>query len=133
MPRAQQLRLHACDDLTCRIALTAGAILEHCRQISFFRASADEPLDVKDFDWLYNGMPSPNFTIQDQDDFVSTPTCAFPVAESYSTAMNQRERPASTATTDSGGDVASVGHILNDGKDDKEENDCKDDDDDDEL
>lgn len=69
--RVQQLRLHESSDLTCRVAVSAGAILEECNRIAFFQiilaaasTSHHHPLEVKDFDWLRNGIPSPNYTIE---------------------------------------------------------------------
>jgi hypothetical protein len=41
--------------------VSAGAILEECTRIVF---SSSSQLDVKDFDWLRNGVPSPNYTIE---------------------------------------------------------------------
>jgi hypothetical protein len=62
---AQQLRLHESTDLTCRVQLHAGAILEECTRVVFF-VEKETDADVKDFNWLRTGIPSPNFTIQTQ-------------------------------------------------------------------
>jgi hypothetical protein len=62
---AQQLRLHLSTDLTCRVQLHAGAILEDCTRVVFF-VEKETGVDVKDFNWLRTGIPSPNFSIQIQ-------------------------------------------------------------------
>ena len=62
---AQQLRLHESTDLTCRVQLHAGAILEDCTRVEFF-VEKETDVDVKDFNWLRTGIPSPNFTTQIQ-------------------------------------------------------------------
>lgn len=63
---AQQLRLHESTDLTCTVDLAAGAILEDCTRLVFCNTSttaAGNSLEVKDFNWLRTGIPSPNFKI----------------------------------------------------------------------
>ena len=62
---AQQLRLHESTDLMCRVQLHASAILEECTRVVFF-VEKETDIDVKDFNWLRTGIPSPNFTIQIQ-------------------------------------------------------------------
>jgi len=65
--QSQQLRLHESTDLTCRVQVSAGAILEDCSRVVFqcqAQATGAPPLDVKDFDWLRNGIPSPNFRVE---------------------------------------------------------------------
>lgn len=64
--QSQQLRLHESSDLQCRVAVSAGAILEECTGITFVTSS---PLlfDVKDFDWLRSRVPSPNYTVEISD------------------------------------------------------------------
>ncbi len=57
---AQQLRIHDSQMLKLEIDLVAGAILEGSHDILFQR-----PVEVKDFDWLRAGVPSPNFRIED--------------------------------------------------------------------
>jgi hypothetical protein len=61
--RSQQLRLHESSDLQCRVAVSVGAILEECTRITFL-SSPQHLLDVKDFDWLRNGVPGPNYTVE---------------------------------------------------------------------
>jgi hypothetical protein len=63
---AQQLRLHESTNLTCRVQLHAGAILEDCSRVVFYVEHKETDVDVKDFNWLRTGIPSPNFTIQIQ-------------------------------------------------------------------
>ena len=71
----QQIRLHDSEDLTCHVeqnASSVGAILEGCARIVFSispSSLSDEQrhqpllLDAKDFNWLRNGIPSPNFRV----------------------------------------------------------------------
>jgi hypothetical protein len=81
---AQQLRLHESTDLTCRVQWQAGAILEDCTRVVFFveKTDTDEETntvvdcDVKDFNWLRTGIPSPNFTIQREERSVPIITAA---------------------------------------------------------
>ena len=65
--RAQQLRLHESTDLTCTVDLAAGAILEDCTRLVFYNTSSSPTstnnLEVRDFNWLRTGIPSPNFKI----------------------------------------------------------------------
>jgi len=73
--RAQQLRLHESTDLTCTVDLAAGAILEDCTRLVFYNTttsssssssptnSSNNNLEVRDFNWLRTGIPSPNFKI----------------------------------------------------------------------
>jgi hypothetical protein len=58
--KAQQLRLHESTDLECHVDLVAGAILEDCTRVVF----VSNNVDVKDFNWLRTGIPSPNFCIE---------------------------------------------------------------------
>jgi len=61
--RSQQIRLHESTDLVCRIEASAtGIILEDCTRIVF--QCPDQEVDIKDFDWLRSGVPSPNFTAE---------------------------------------------------------------------
>ena len=57
-PKVQQLRLHESSALECVVNVTAGAILEDCTEI-VFRGS----VEVKDFNWLRDGIPSPNYRV----------------------------------------------------------------------
>jgi hypothetical protein len=61
-----QLRLHESKNLRCHVQVGSGPILEDCTEIVFF-ASSDSDLvrDTKDFNWLRNGVPSPNYFIVD--------------------------------------------------------------------
>lgn len=61
--QCHQLRLHESYDLRCFVRVSTGAILEDCRRIVFFTKPSDE-LDVKDFNFLKQGVPSPNFQIE---------------------------------------------------------------------
>jgi hypothetical protein len=66
--QVQQLRLHESTNLLCHVDLvTAGAMLEDCKDIVFVVPSADQDkcvVDVRDFNWLREGIPSPNFRIE---------------------------------------------------------------------
>ena len=57
---SQQLRIHQSCDLVLQVEMLAGAILEDSSRL-LFRGSN---LDVKDFNWLRAGVPSPNFRIE---------------------------------------------------------------------
>jgi len=61
----QQLRLHESTDLTVRLSVApAGIILEDSNLIVFQCNENEMLLDIKDFDWLRSGIPSPNFSVQ---------------------------------------------------------------------
>ena len=73
--QAQQLRLHQSQDLHCdNIHIHAGTILEDCQRITFHVPSSSSSStttnlselrkNIKDFNWLKNGIASPNFSIQ---------------------------------------------------------------------
>ena len=62
---AQQLRLHESTDLTRRVQLHAGAILEDCTRVVFF-VEKETDVDVKDFNRLRTGIPSLIVTMQIQ-------------------------------------------------------------------
>jgi hypothetical protein len=59
--RSQQLRIHESTELRFHVQLVAGAILEESKDIVFVGGN---DLDVKDFNWLRTGVPSPNFRIE---------------------------------------------------------------------
>ena len=62
---SQQLRLHESTDLYCHVKISAGAILEDSTRLRFYHnADTDGTLDVRDFNWLRSGVPSPNFSIE---------------------------------------------------------------------
>ena len=61
--QSQQLRLHESTNLQCHVNVSAGAILEDCSSITFYSSNKSE-LDVKDFNWLRNGISSPNYSIE---------------------------------------------------------------------
>ena len=61
-----QLRLHESQYLKCHVKVGSGPILEGCSNILFFASSkTDLVRDTKDFNWLRNGVPSPNYSIVD--------------------------------------------------------------------
>jgi hypothetical protein len=68
--QAQQLRLHHSHHIDCyNIHIHAGTILEDCHHVTFHVPSTTtDPnefrMNIQDFNWLKNGIPSPNFTIQ---------------------------------------------------------------------
>lgn len=73
--QAQQLRLHNSHDIHCYNAtIHAGTILEDCHNVTFYvPPSSTTNLSnvrnsIKDFNWLRNGIPSPNFSIQTMSD-----------------------------------------------------------------
>ena len=60
--RSHQLRLHESTDVKCYTS--AATIMEDCRRIHFyFPANEPEP-DIKDFSFLKEGVPSPNFVLE---------------------------------------------------------------------
>ena len=121
----QQARLHTSSDLTCHFdVVTAGAILEDCVRIIFVTtdnaaaaATTTTLLEVKDFNWLRTGIPSPNFRIiQPETDarqqIASQRTEKPPItpttlqdAASDKLSMGSKETLTSSAT-------ASTGHVL---------------------
>jgi hypothetical protein len=70
--QSQQLRLHESTDLKC--FTTAATILEDCRRIVFYYAAVEKAPDVKDFSFLKEGVPSPNFTVEQVWDSQALPT-----------------------------------------------------------
>ena len=61
-----QLRLHESHHLQCHVKVGSGPILEGCSDILFFASSGTDLVrDTKDFNWLRNGVPSPNYSIVD--------------------------------------------------------------------
>ena len=79
--QTQQLRIHNSYDLKMYIthSIVAGAILEECQRITFYDHCDDNfichdeqkqevknghnNLNVRDFEWMRNGIPSPNYEI----------------------------------------------------------------------
>jgi hypothetical protein len=61
----QQLRLHGSTGLDCYVFFEGGAILEDCSRVTFWRRRDVSMGDVRDFNWLKNGVPSPNFVIEE--------------------------------------------------------------------
>jgi Tubulin binding cofactor C len=77
--QAQQLRLHHSKDIHCYNShIHAGTILEDCQHVTFHVPSTTNPAEyrnnIKDFNWLRNGIPSPNFSIQIFDPTSTTTT-----------------------------------------------------------
>ena len=59
-----QLRLHESAHLQCHVKVGSGPILEECTDIILYAYhESDLVYDAKDFNWLRNGIPSPNFRI----------------------------------------------------------------------
>jgi hypothetical protein len=50
------------------VKISAGAILEDCTRVTFYTNTTDATLDVRDFNWLRSGVPSPNYTIQQESE-----------------------------------------------------------------
>lgn len=65
-----QLRMHESNDLKCHAMVGSGPILEDCTGIIFHASGQENDLvyDAKDFNWLRNGVPSPNFRIVEESD-----------------------------------------------------------------
>ena len=61
---AQQLRIHESTGLRFQVPLVAGAILEESKDIVFLFDGSNTDADVKDFNWLRTGVPSPNYRIE---------------------------------------------------------------------
>lgn len=62
----QQLRLHGSTGLECYVLFKGGAILEDCSRVTFWKRR-DAPVgDIRDFNWLKNGIPSPNFIVEEE-------------------------------------------------------------------
>lgn len=62
----QQLRLHGSTGLDCHVLFKGGAILEDCTRIAFWKQRDVSVGDIRDFDWLKNGIPSPNFVVEEE-------------------------------------------------------------------
>ena len=97
----QQLRLHDSTNLTCEVNIGAGAILEDCSGLVF--ATTKESIDVRDFNWLRSGEPSPNYEIR------------------YIEMERKEEVPSSNGNNSEGTgqndtDSAGVGHPALDGR-----------------
>jgi hypothetical protein len=58
------LRLHESHHIDCHALATAGTILEGCRHMTFYTADNSTAADIKDFNWLREDLPSPNFSFQ---------------------------------------------------------------------
>ena len=100
--RSQQLRLHESTDLTCRVQVSAGAILEDCTRVVFQcqpQAPGAPPLDVKDFDWLRNGIPSPNFRVEAIEEDEQDETVDKISASDRSRVMSNNHRTTATSET----------------------------------
>ena len=67
--QSHQLRLHESSNLACHSVVSAGAILEDCTNLVFYTATTT--LDVRDFNWLKSGIPSPNFKIEREKETAS--------------------------------------------------------------
>jgi hypothetical protein len=51
------------------VKISAGAILEDCTRVTFYtNTTTAAALDVRDFNWLRSGVPSPNFSIQQESE-----------------------------------------------------------------
>jgi Tubulin binding cofactor C len=66
----QQLRIHESSHVRFKVESVAGAILEDSSDLVFLvetSSSSDTKtlMDVKDFNWLHIGVPSPNFRIEE--------------------------------------------------------------------
>lgn len=74
---SHQLRMHESSSLKCHVSVGSGPILEDCTGIVFYvsanKSNGDFVYDAKDFNWLRNGLPSPNFCLVQEEkvEFVS--------------------------------------------------------------
>jgi hypothetical protein len=52
------------------VKISAGAILEDCTRVTFYTntSTTTAALDVRDFNWLRSGVPSPNYSIQQESE-----------------------------------------------------------------
>jgi hypothetical protein len=68
--KCHQLRLHDSTDLHCHVFVVAPPVLEDSSGIVFYTLSEEDNSaairDAKDFNWLRNGIPSPNFSIVEE-------------------------------------------------------------------
>jgi len=65
---SHQLRMHESSSLACHTNVNSGPILEDCTGIVFYAGSKEDLVhDAKDFNWLRNGVPSPNFCIVEEN------------------------------------------------------------------
>lgn len=61
---SHQLRIHTSTALKIHAKVQSGPILEDCHDVTFYATCKDDVVyDTKDFCWLRNGVPSPNFCI----------------------------------------------------------------------
>lgn len=119
--QAQQLRLHESTDLECHVCISAGVILEDCTRVVFYSNDCDG-LDVRDFNWLRAGVPSPNFVIEQETEppllvVVETAKAVGASAEAVTTLVTTST--ACIASTMSNGAVETTGG--SDEEDDDEE------------
>lgn len=64
-----QLRIHECKQAKFHVQVQSSPILEDSTGIIFFTSgnkNDDAVHDAKDFNWLRNGVPSPNFEIVEE-------------------------------------------------------------------
>jgi Tubulin binding cofactor C len=130
LQQVHQLRIHDSHHLDYHIVESTGGgtILEDCHHVTFYtstgatNATTTAPtLDIKDFNWLRNGIPSPNFSIKSLQDGIP-PGLIVPTMSDGTEPML-----ASTTLSDS-----RTNHVIEDEYDDND-NDDRDDDDDEEL
>lgn len=64
-----QLRMHESTHLDCHVKVGSGPVLEDCTGIIFYAFQENDLVyDAKDFNWLRNGVSSPNFHIVKESD-----------------------------------------------------------------
>jgi hypothetical protein len=91
---AQQVRLHESTALHCHVSVTGGAILEDCSDIVFYEMDDDDQqllAQIKDFNWLKQGVASPNFRIEKKDPASS---CQSPFTYPYDLPLPTAGPPA---------------------------------------
>jgi hypothetical protein len=94
--RSQQLRLHESTDLQCHSIVSAGAILEDCTRL-FFWTLPSSLLEVKDFNWLKQGIASPNYSIVEEEEKVNVSPVENPTNVHSTTAKLRDEELASNS------------------------------------
>ena len=66
---SHQLRIHTSCCLQLTVQVQSGPILEDCHDVTFYTTCKNDVVyDTKDFCWLRNGVPSPNFCIIQQQE-----------------------------------------------------------------
>jgi hypothetical protein len=119
------------------VKISAGAILEDCTRVTFYTntttTTTNAALDVRDFNWLRSGVPSPNYSIQQESesDEASFRMQSFPDRNDLlkEEVPNERSNDAVSTSILSKAQLA----VQNAKQEEDNDDDDDDDDDDDEL